>query len=363
LISGSRPHARRALLAVLAASLACATAPATAGAVASWRALHRAEGQGRINDITPPNASNVLTISSGIHLWHVFRGGKQRQFVRRNDHLVRYLPDHPKIEPYIAQVPAGACGSFRKDDVFGLMGPRPKLMRITPKGKVRTWRYLPRNREASGLIFDTVGAFGNRLLITERNRATGETELWTVGCPSREMHLVTVAPKRVEGGLTVAPVGFGQYGGWLLGPNESSSTIYAFGPAGQFEPLPFPGLNKLNSPVPGAPVGGDIGIESLGTVPLGLGPSASAYMTDRRTPGNIAPGKGVIRTTSWPALQAAGAQPGDVLAASEKGGHTFAIECPLVPGDCTSVKVAQAASATHVEGHIVFAPGPLRRLR
>jgi hypothetical protein len=327
--------------------LACsAAAPAGAGASVPWQKFLKAPGGGRINDIVGPDTKNRLTITSGIHLWRVGRNRKPVQFVKPHDGgRIGYLPDNPKFEPYIAQVPPTThCGSFKTGDIWGFTGPRPRLVRITKRGVVKKGVSLPRSLEPSGIVFDTGGAFGYRLLVTERNRSAGTTGVLAIGCPGRSKTWVATGLPRIEGGLAIAPPTFGPYGGQLLGADEVHSDIYAISSTGA--------LTKLISSTPGAPVGGDRGMESLGFVPPDVDGTSAAYLSDRRTPGNIQPGNGQMLTLSWAALQSQGVLPGDLLGATEGGAFTFVIRC--TPG-CTSFPVAFGQPDAHIEGHLVFA--------
>jgi hypothetical protein len=335
----------RVLLPLAAMLLAFAAAPALAGAAVPWQKFLKAEGGGRINDIVGPDSKNRLTISAGIHLWRVGRNHKQVQFVKPHDGgRLGYLPDRPKFEHYIAQVPPVHCGSFATDDIWGISGPRPRLVRITRKGVFKRGVSLPANLEPTGIVFDTVGDFGFRLLVTESDPATGATSVWAIGCPGLSpIQVVAPQPFHLEGGLAIAPPGFGAFGGWLLGTDEGFSSINGASASGAMQEVFRP---------PGVPIGGDVGLESLAAVPPGLDATSAAYISDRRTPGNEQPGNGLMLTVGWPALESQGVQAGDVLATTEGGALTYDIRCN--PG-CSSFPVAYGQPDAHVEGHLVFA--------
>jgi hypothetical protein len=101
--------------------------------------------------------------------------------------------------------------------------------------------------------------------------------------------------------------------------------------------------------------GGDVGVESAGFAPPGLGRSSSALVADRRTPGNPHPGDDAVLRIGGPALIAAGVSPGDLLVATEGGAQTDAITCN--GGSCRTRHVADGPPIAHLEGHIVFTGG------
>jgi hypothetical protein len=340
-------RSRRLLpLVILALLLTAAIVPASAPAAVPWQKFLKAEGRGRINDIAARNGKGLLTITSGIHLWRVGRNHKQKMFVKKHGGRLGYLPDNPKFEQYIAQVPPTHCSGFSTDDIYGFSGPHPRVVRVTRKGKLSSkWMKLPGGLEPSGIVFDDGGLFGNRLLVADRDRSTNTTVIYAIGCPGKQRLLVVAGLPRIEGGLAIAPSTFGPYAGWLLGTDEGGSTIYAISPTGEIQTVIVPA---------GVPEGGDIGLESLGVVPAAPTATTAAFLSDRRTPGNIRRGDGLLLSVSWPALQSAGVQPGDVLAATEGGALTFAIRCTPVP-PCTSQFVAFGRSNAHVEGNLIFA--------
>jgi hypothetical protein len=78
-------------------------------------------------------------------------------------------------------------------------------------------------------------------------------------------------------------------------------------------------------------------------------------MADRATPGSPHPGDDEILELGGAALTAAGAQSGDLLAATEGGALVDAISCST--GGCTLREVAAGPKAAHGEGHIAVVPG------
>jgi hypothetical protein len=146
----------------------------------------------------------------------------------------------------------------------------------------------------------------------------------------------------MEGGMAVAPPGFARFAGDLIAPAERTGRVFAVAPDGRTRLVARSGL----------PAGGDIGVESGGFVPPGLGPGWSAYLADRVSPGNAHPGNDDVLTLGGQALRRAGVRPGDLLVAAEGGAATIAIRCPA---RCSVRHVADGPPTAHGEGHIAFA--------
>jgi hypothetical protein len=79
------------------------------------------------------------------------------------------------------------------------------------------------------------------------------------------------------------------------------------------------------------------------------------FVADRATPGNPHPGDNAILELGSAALSAAGAQGGDLLAATEGGALVDAIRCRSMR--CSVREVAAGPAAAHGEGHIAIAAG------
>jgi len=139
-----------------------------------------------------------------------------------------------------------------------------------------------------------------------------------------------------EGGLAIAPPGFGAHAGELVVPDELSGRILAITPSGQAVELAASGVEH----------GGDIGVESAGVVPL----SGGVLVSDRGTPGNPHPGTDSLLRIEQPALAAAGVAPGDILIASEGGAVTVDLRCAE---SCSVRTVASGPPAAHGEGHLL----------
>jgi hypothetical protein len=190
----------------------------------------------------------------------------------------------------------------------------------------------------SGIAFDTTGRFGNRLLAIGPSR--GATVVVAIDCRAAVAHLTDRAPT-MEGGIAVAPPSFGPYGGDLVGADELSGQVLAVRPDGSTAVVARSGL----------PAGGDIGVEGIGFLPPGFAAGGTAYFADRSTPGNRHPGTDSLLRLDARALVAAGARDGDLLAATEGGARTIAVECG--PSSCRVLDVAAGPAAAHGEGHVV----------
>jgi hypothetical protein len=236
-----------------------------------------------------------------------------------------------KLEPYIAlaggrqRVPSASC-TFPRDTVYAIVpAGNTAVVAIAPSGRVRQLAAVPGVQTLNGIAFDTVGSFGGRLLVVGLT-AGGRGVLVTVDCRGRTRTLTRTAP-HMEGGLAIAPAGFGAFAGDLLAPDEVDGRLLALNPAG-----------------------GDIGVESLGIVPATLG---DAYLSDRRSPGNKHPGHDVVLRLTSASLRAAGVAPGDLLVALEGGATTIAVRCAPT---CGVLPVADGPTGAHAEGSIAFAP-------
>jgi hypothetical protein len=238
-------------------------------------------------------------------------------------------------EPYIAPSPGGCFG---RGSVYALqVVGRAGVTAISANGRVRRFATIFAPGLLNGIAFDTIGRFGHRLLVTV-NKGT-RTTVEAIGCNGRVTRLTRSAP-RVEGGIAVAPPGFGRFGGDLIAPDEISGRVYAITPAGR-------SMLVANS---GLPHGQDIGVESEAFVPAS---PKDALVADRLTPDNPHPGDDVILRIRAAALRAAGVRAGDLLVTAEGGALTDAIRCTA--RGCTVRYVASGPTVAHVEGHITFA--------
>jgi hypothetical protein len=313
---------------VLAACGSAATGRVTAPsapALAHWTAFAHVH---RPLDVVGPRRDRALVVAASGRLMLLGTGGP----------LVPFAPAYVSPggeEPYIA-LSGGGC--FGTDVVYALRlrGGRGVVW-VGSHGGVHRLAGISAPGLIDGIAFDRTGAFGHRLLVTIN--AGSRTTVDAIDCHG---HVTTIARRapRVEGGIAVAPVGFGRFAGDLIAPDEKGGRVFAVTPNGQ----------SLLVAASGLPHGGDIGVESEAFVPPGG--HADAFLADRLTPGNRHPGDDVVLRIGPRALASAGVRPGDLLVATEGGARTDAIRCAA--GGCTVRHVADGPAVAHAEGHIAF---------
>jgi hypothetical protein len=298
-------------------------------------------------DLTGPRGDGRLTVTTSRRLFLLRRDGTVNSFARGPGGYRAAAGD----EPYIALSPAGSARggcSFGRDAVYALgLGLHPGVVRIDRRGRARRFADLPADETPKGIAFDGVGRFGHALLVTGTAAGTAagavaKSVIFTIDCRGRVRTLTRTAP-RLEGGIVVAPPSFGSYAGRLIASDENSGHVIAIDARGAARTIADAGL----------PTGGDIGIESAGFVPAGLGRRGMAYLADRGVPGNKHPGTDSVLGLTATALRRAGVAAGDLMIASEGGAQTISVRCRAT---CTVRHVADGPAVTHGEGHIVFAP-------
>jgi hypothetical protein len=245
-------------------------------------------------------------------------------------------------EPYITRTNgravAGAGCSFVKDTTYALEpSNKPGVIRIDLSGQARRIANLPAGNPY-GITFDDVGRFGYRLLVTEV--VNKHTTVFAIDCNQRVTTITRTAPV-VEGGIAVAPRSFGAFGGDLIAPDEHSGTIWAVDPTGKTTQV-------VQSPLAHGP---DTGVESEGFVPSGFTTQWSAYVADRKSPGNPHPGNDAILRLSGADLVAAGVQVGDLVVVSEASADTIVVRCA---NRCSVRHIADGPQNAHIEGHVVI---------
>ena len=281
-------------------------------------------------DVVGPRTDGSLVLAADGRLWRVLPS-------RRAQPLAPAYRSPGGEEPYIAlsKRRRGSCG-FGTDTVYALrLRPPRGVVRISPSGQVRQLAVLSAPGLIDGITFDETGRFGHRLLVSIN--AGSRTTVVAISCRGVVSTVTRTAP-RVEGGIVVAPSGFGRYGGDLIAP----------GVIAKIRPLVSPGgASKLvaNS---GLPNGNDIGVESAAFVPDSR--RYSVFVADRLTPGNRHPGDDQVLRIGSPALRRAGVRPGALLVATEGGAHTDAITCTVA--GCQVLHVADGPAIAHLEGHI-----------
>ena len=267
------------LLLCIVAAASCA-GPADAR-LARWRPFAAVHG---VVDLSSPRADGRLTLAVNGRLGLLRVGGSVSSFAAG-------YATATGGEPYIAlsagqRVPGAGC-AFRRDDVYALepASVAPGVVRIDTSGRVRRVATLANGAFPNGVAFDSVGAFGHRLLVTAA--IGGGNALYALDCRGR-LRTVAASMPRVEGGMAVAPRGFGRFGGQLIAADEILGNLIAVDARGRARILARSGL----------PGGGDIGVESLGFVPPGFAHRTVALLADRSIPASAHPGTDSIRNAA-----------------------------------------------------------------
>ncbi len=328
-------EARRALV-VLAALSALLASPASASSTPlAWE---RWQHIGGVLDLVGPRADGQAVVAAGGKVLKLdLSTGRLEQLAGGAGGYTN--PNGG--EPYIAlspglEVPAVGC-SFARDDLFVLqLKPAGGVLRIDRDGRVHTFATVDGVESLNGITFDTTGRFGHRLLVTGPSH--GSTVVAAIDCRGQVKHITDAGPV-VEGGLAVAPAGFGSFGGDLIAPDELGGNIYAIAPDGSSTILVRSGL----------PSGGDIGVEGVGFVPPGFAAGGAAYFADRSTPGNPHPGTDSLLRLSAQSLAGAGVREGDLLAATEGGAALITVRCRTT---CQVTKLVEGDTA-HGEGRVL----------
>ena len=324
---------------VAGASLACLRPSTGAADSVAWGEWQHLPG---VVDLTGPRSDGSLVAVAAGRLLLVAPDGTATPFARGADGFSGSVDG----EPYLVVSPgltiSSAGCSFAPDDVYALdLGSPPGVIRVDAAGHASQLASIPQADTLGGIAFDTVGDFGNRLLVagTRQNQET----VFAVDCQGAVTTIADNAPT-IEGGVAVAPSTFGAFAGRLIGADENSDQVWAIAPDGTATLVLKPGL----------PAGGDTGAESLGFVPTGIAAAGSAYLADRATADNPFPGTDSILRLTSQVLAAAGVQAGDLLVSTEGGGRTVAIRCA---DTCSVLSVADGPGdgrTGHIEGHVVF---------
>ena len=328
--SGAAVTVGGARAAVARAPIATAT---QAGAV-TWTGLRHLT---RVIDLAGPNAQGTIVAIANGRLDALTSSGS----------IHRFAPGYSVsagLEVYITmssgQHVSGAGCSWPAGDLYALdLSSTPGVSVVTPQGSVSHLASLPTQTGLeNGITFDTTGRFGHRLLITS-TISLKTTSVYAISCNGQVQVLTRHGP-RVEGGMVVAPPGFGRFGGDLLAADEYSGNLYAFAPDGRASVVVHTNI----------PTGRDTGIEGLGVVPATY---AQALVSDRSYPPDRShPGDNLILHVTQAALSAAGVRPGEVLAVAEAGARTAVISCGATA--CHARDIGHGPHAAHVEGHVAF---------
>jgi Tol biopolymer transport system component len=127
------------------------------------------------------------------------------------------------LERYIALSPG--TNGWPANLIYVTVG--ANIYQITPDGSsVTLFKNIPSlpNGEAS-ITFDTVGTFGNKMLISDRRGP-----IWSV-TPAGVATQIGDFLRQIEG-IQVAPMSWGPYGGQLIGGYEFGNDIYAMNSSG-----------------------------------------------------------------------------------------------------------------------------------
>ena len=290
-------------------------------------------------DVAGPRADGSFVVTASGLLWILNPDGSLVPFARGPGGYSTLGG-----EPYLAlsddvAVDGAGC-SFTKDTVFAIEpGAQPGVIRVDAQGTATRVVDLPVGQLVDGITFDHVGRFGHRLLVTVLG--AGATTVYALDC-NGTLTTVTPAAPVAEGGIVVAPLSFGPFGGDLIVPDELTGRVIAIDPDGTATTILTSGL----------PAGQDTGVESAGFVPPGF-EHATAYLADRFTGVNPYPGTDSILRLTGSDLATTGVRPGDLLVATEGGAHTIAVRCDPT---CTARHIADGPPVAHAEGHIVFTP-------
>jgi hypothetical protein len=300
-----------------------------AGKPAAWTPVAHVRG---VFDLAAPRRDGAVVVAARTHLISLRPGGSGTPFAS-------IYASTPGLESYIALAGHDAGSAACRFPVGTVYALHPKggawITAISPTGQVQRFAQLPSPGFESGIAFDTSGLFRRRLLVTATHH--GHAAIYAIDCHGDVQTITRVAPP-VEGGIAVAPPGFGRFAGQLIAPDEHSGNLYAISASGRTSLLARSGL----------PHGGDIGVESLGFVPAHFN---ETFVADRGTPGNPHPGDNAILALRHSALTAAGVRSGDLLAVAEASALTIAVRCART---CAVRQVAAGPHDAHIEGHVIF---------
>src|SRR5215467_13737965 len=333
----------RAALAVLALLLAGLAPADVEGPV--WESWRHIAG---VFDVVGPRSDGRLLVAGSGRLLLVDRMGTVVPFATGPEGYA----DDAGAEAYLAVSPGlhvtgGGC-DFAPDEAFVLRLHQPfGVTRVSTSGIAQPFAAIAGTESLNGIAFDTTGRFDHRLLVS--GPVHGRTAIVAIDCHGAA-NVITAAAPVLEGGLAVAPSGFGSFAGALLAPDELSGRIYAIDPDGGVRTVADAGL----------PTGGDIGVESVGFVPSGFKRGGKVYYSDRATANNPHPGTDNLLRLDAQAIARLGVQDGDLLAATEGGATMIAVHCGA---SCSVTLIVDTATNAHGEGHLLAVadsprPGP-----
>jgi hypothetical protein len=289
-------------------------------------------------DLVGPRSDGKLVAAAGGQLFLVVRDGTITPFADGSNgyHVASGPESYLALSPGL-HVTAANC-DFARDDLFVLRPSNPLgITRVDASGHATNFADITGVDTLNGIVFDTVGRFDRRLLVTGPH-AQHSTVL-AIDCKGGIVPITDAAPS-LEGGLAVAPPGFGTHGGELIAPDENSGAMLAISATGHSSLVVDSGI----------PHGGDIGVESTAFVPPGFAAGGTAYVADRATANNPHAGTDTILRLTAKELIQASVREGDLLVAAEGGGVTIDVRCATT---CTSTAIVPTGTAAHIEGHLV----------
>jgi len=326
----------RRMVAGVAVAVAFVPTAATA-ADATWEAWLPIPG---VVDLDGPRSDGAFVVAGSAALYLVDAAGNAQPFARGPG---GYHEDAGK-QAYIALSPGGHVAAsncdFAPDDTYVLRLHTPLgVNRVNAEGtESGSFVNIDNVSTLTGIAFDGTGAFDHRLLVM--GRSGGNTDVFAIDCNGVGQFIARGLPA-LEGQMSVAPPGFGAFGGNLIIPDETGR-ILALAPNGSLRVI-------LSRPLP---AGVNVTLGGVGFVPDGFADRGGfVYHADHRTPGSAFPGSDTLLRLSSDVLAAAGVQDGDLLAASEDGGALISVHCET---SCRTVRVLAGDGKAHVEGHIAF---------
>jgi hypothetical protein len=302
----------------------------------SWHSWQHLPG---VFDLTAPRSDGRLVAAAAGRLFLVTRGGTITPFADGSDGY--HEASGP--EAYIALSPGLHVSSpgcdFARDDLFVLRPGKPiGVTRVDPRGHATNFTNIGGVDSVDGILFDTVGRFDHRLLVTGPHNQ--HSSILAIDCKGGIIPITDAAPP-LEGGLAVAPVGFGTHAGELIAPDENSGAVFTISASGQSSLLVASGIAH----------GGDIGVESAAFVPPGFNAGGTAYVADRGTANNPHAGTDTILRLSAGELTAEGVREGDLLVGAEGGGVTINVHCA---NGCSARTIVPTGTSAHLEGHLIM---------
>src|SRR5256884_6782010 len=200
---------------------------AVVSATVSWQPWQHLSG---VFDLAGPRSDGRLVSAAGGRLCLVASDGAIAPFADgQGGYQVASGP-----EAYLDVSPGLHVGSancnFARDDVF-VIRPTPPIgiTRVDPQGHATNFVDLTGVDSLNGIVFDTVGRFDHRLLVSGlRNQ---HSTIVAVDCKGGVVTITSTAPS-LEGGFAVAPAGFGTHAGELGAPDENSGALWAGSAAG-----------------------------------------------------------------------------------------------------------------------------------